>query len=80
MIISLVFFSLERTSLSLSASGSQTRLAMAMPMRVAMKATAMWAPSLSGSERLERTMMRPRTVPMMPIVGEKPPADSKISA
>ena len=44
-------------------------LAVATPSRVAMNAAEIDGPSVSGLSRLPSTWIRPKTVPMMPIVG-----------
>jgi hypothetical protein len=49
-------------------------LAEATPSSVAMKAEEIDGPSVSGALRFLSTCTRPKTVPMMPMVGAKPPA------
>src|SRR3954449_10546621 len=45
-----------------------------------MNAPEIAGPSVSGGARFASTWMRPMTVPMMPMVGEKPPASLKTLA
>ncbi len=46
------------------------------PISVAMNAEEIAGPSVEGADRLASTWTRPMTVPMIPIVGAKPPAFS----
>src|SRR5579862_848013 len=74
---SLWWTSTSATRLSLLAIGNQNTLADMTPQRVAMNAPAMRVPNLPGSLRFWSTWTSPRTVPMMPRVGAKPPMFSK---
>src|SRR4051812_638064 len=57
--------------------GSQMKLALMTPQRVATKAPAMEWPRLDGSFRFSSTWVSETTVPMMPTVGAKPPSELK---
>src|SRR3954452_7488417 len=61
---------------SLLAVGRKTTFAEPTPYSVAMKAPEIAGPRVAGASRFSSTCTRPMTVPMMPIVGEKPPAFS----
>jgi hypothetical protein len=66
--------------LSLLLIGIRKRFAKATPYRVAMKARATAPPMREGSASSSRARISPRTVPMIPRVGLKPPQVRKNSS
>jgi hypothetical protein len=62
------------------AIGRKITLAEPTPISVAMNAAEIDGPSAAGAARFWSTCTRPSTVPMMPIVGAKPPAFSNGAA